>query len=131
MVFFMPESKYLGKRPALIQTRSQEDFSGKVADHEDEVNQEDPHTDIPAKSFVSKMAVFPQVERQLNWFKLFCRPFVLLTYPTVLWVISLLSILLIVRVASFTEWRLRGVSSSALRSVKCLEKRIIFQLLQY
>jgi hypothetical protein len=87
MVFLMPETKYLGKRPALIASRSHEDVSGKLADHEDEVIQEEPHTDIPEKSLFAKMAVFPQVERQLNWFKLFCRPFVLLTFPTVLWVI--------------------------------------------
>jgi hypothetical protein len=86
MVFFMPESKYLGKRPALIQARSQEDFSTKLADHEGEVIQEDLHANIAERSFVAKMAVFPQVERKLNWFKLFCRPFVLLTFPTVLWV---------------------------------------------
>jgi hypothetical protein len=86
MVLFRPESKYLGKRPALVQTRSQEDFSTKLAHHEGEAIQEDHNTDRPKRSFVAKMAVFPQVERQLNWFKLFCRPFVLLTFPTVLWV---------------------------------------------
>jgi len=102
MIFFMPETKYTAERPSLETV--QVEIS---SPHKTEI-------DIAEKLLVSKrnfwenMAVFHQVEWHLNWFKLFCRPFVLWAFPTVLWVRRYPN-LSHIRVVSSTEWLYPGV----------------------
>jgi hypothetical protein len=100
----MPETKYTAERPSLETVRMEIPSPHKTSEEVDIAEK----LLVPKRNLWENVAVFPQVEWHLNWFKLFCRPFVLLTFPTVLWVRRYPN-LSHIRVVSSTEWPYPGV----------------------
>ncbi|KAI1612435.1 major facilitator superfamily domain-containing protein [Exophiala viscosa] len=107
--FTMPETAYWGSRPE-ISLRLLHEGDGTVVSESPEKDnapsdnvsvekkgaQVEPHTDgavevglmhkqTPKRPYIREMHPFPVVNSTLSLGKLFLRPFVLLTYPTVLW----------------------------------------------
>jgi len=104
MIFFMPETKYTASRSTI------ETIQADYSNHE-KTEGESETTEtvlVPKRTFWENMAIFPQVQWELSWVKLFCRPFVLLAFPTVLWVRSV-RVFLMFRVVLSMEWPWHGV----------------------
>ena len=96
LIFFMPETKFTGPRPMILPpeaddgrvTQTHTTSSEKAtSDHFEESIS--AHTmeevTIPKKSYFSSLAFCAGVDHTVNLRKTFLRPFVLMSYPTVLW----------------------------------------------
>ena len=97
LIFFMPETKFTGRRPAILGP-DVDDGQGEWAhsdspekaksDHQEEpvgsVSRNEAES-IPKKSYLSSLAFCAGVDHTVSLPKTFLRPFVLMTYPTVLW----------------------------------------------
>lgn len=68
MLVYLPETLYLEQRPT-IATLSQNGGDGIV----------------PKKTWRDECRLFHKINRDVRFWKIFCRPFVLLAYPTILW----------------------------------------------
>lgn len=83
----MPETKYAGSRPSII-PRSDEDQKETVALH-DEKGLGEPvvsvESQVQKKGIIQEMAFWSKPDPSVSLTKCFLRPFVLLTYPTVVW----------------------------------------------
>ena len=78
MFFFMPETRYIGKRPQILPTRPMtEDLKSGPVEEIEEI--------YTKKSHVHGLMPWGSSDPNVNIFKVFLRPFVLFTYPTVLW----------------------------------------------
>lgn len=97
MFVAMPESKYTGERlnvQALINEQSEDaegavDISNfkepKVAHVEDCNSETEESTQVPKNPYSRLLMPFSSIDKETSIFKLFCRPFLLVAYPTVLW----------------------------------------------
>lgn len=99
LIFFMPETKFTGPRPKIMLSASDKENEEKVLPESSEkglsdhfeasdirVRPEDSQTvPIPKQSYVSSLAFCAGNDRTVSYRKTFLRPFVLMTYPTVLW----------------------------------------------
>jgi MFS family permease len=97
LIFFMPETKFTGPRPVILppgvhdgeSAQAHSNSSEKaISDHFEEpiasaVMNEAATT--PKKSYLSSLAFCAGVDHTVDLRKTFLRPFVLMTYPTVLW----------------------------------------------
>lgn len=101
MFFFMPETKFTGYRPVLValddDSAIRDDQKPGGSDHRENVAtvlrediiEEDRSRSLKKKTFVQELAYCSTTESQLNLFKIFLRPFVLMAFPTVLWASAL------------------------------------------
>ncbi|KAI6780266.1 uncharacterized protein J7T54_003045 [Emericellopsis cladophorae] len=92
MIFFMPETMYRGARPSSTPLDDAEDVKGVNVEKVEDAgasNSGDPSagtvTGPPKKSFLRSLALWEKPDARVSLRKVFLRPFVLLTYPTVLW----------------------------------------------
>lgn len=82
MFFFMPETKFTGTRPSVIVA---------AAAKGDQVIEKGPaHVEVvdstqKKRSYISELAPWGHADPNVNLWKIFLRPFVLLAYPTVVW----------------------------------------------
>ncbi|KAL3470313.1 major facilitator superfamily domain-containing protein [Aspergillus californicus] len=100
MALFMPETKFTGERPVI-----RREMGGDEHDVGDEKGSSDHreavegdcsrgppgclHGSSPAKkNFLQELAFCSVVDREISIWRLFIRPFILMAYPTVLWVSS-------------------------------------------
>lgn len=106
MFFFMPETRYLGSRPVIrplsdgritveapdskcgvetIENASKNTTSQAIPDSSQVERVPTATTAIQKRSFLSRLALWDAPDKNRNLGKDFLRPFVLLTYPTILW----------------------------------------------
>ncbi|KAK9782962.1 putative Major facilitator superfamily (MFS) profile domain-containing protein [Seiridium cardinale] len=103
MFLLMPETRYLGSRPVISLTSNGlsaaekprgkegiekvENVSGKATGSFEGAGLEHvpPQNQIPKRSFLVHLALFEAPDKNASLRKDFLRPFVLLTYPTILW----------------------------------------------
>jgi MFS family permease len=97
LIFFMPETKFTGPRPVIApgiesgkDTKTHSEPSDKAtSDHFEEpmasVTIIDAQTLVPKKPYLSCHAFCAGIDHTVNLRKAFLRPFILMTYPTVLW----------------------------------------------
>jgi MFS family permease len=97
LIFFMPETKFTGPRPVIApgmesgkDTKTNSESSDKAtSDHFEEpmasVTIVDAQAPVPKKSYLSSLAFCAGIDHTVNLRKTFLRPFILMTYPTVLW----------------------------------------------
>jgi MFS family permease len=99
LIFFMPETEFTGPRPEIILSTPDEaheekglsDSSEKAtSDHIEapgiRVKVDESHTTpITKKSYLSSLAFCAGIDSTVTYRKTFLRPFILMTYPTVLW----------------------------------------------
>ena len=97
LIFFMPETKFTGPRPVILppgtdggeNTQTHSNSSEKASsDHFEEPVASVTIADaapIPKKSYISSLAFCARVDHTVNLRQTFLRPFILMTYPTVLW----------------------------------------------
>ena len=99
LIFFMPETKFTGPRPEIILSASDEEHEEKVLSESSEKalsdhfeasgirvrTDESQASPIPKMSYLSSLAFCAGIDRTVTYRKTFLRPFVLMTYPTVLW----------------------------------------------
>lgn len=91
MFFFMPETKYTGVRPSTAFVCEQpkqhevmiENVSAGKHNSTNEVESASPRP--PKKSFIRELALWERPDLSVSLLRTFLRPFILLTYPTVLW----------------------------------------------
>lgn len=89
MFFFMPETKYRGVRPMTTlqsdanQENGEKAFVQKIEDKD--ACAEDVSLPTPKRRFISELAVWQKPDPDVNLYKVFLRPFVLISYPTILW----------------------------------------------
>lgn len=87
ILFTMPETKYTGPRPTTIP--HQTEFGKASAAHFDEKISQAPaigeQGQVRKKSFLEEMIFWSKPDPTVSLRKTFLRPFVLLTYPTVMW----------------------------------------------
>ncbi|PMD39451.1 MFS general substrate transporter, partial [Hyaloscypha variabilis F] len=74
LIFFMPETKFLGVRPQILAVENPSD------EHDSSQAFE-----IPRKSYFKSLAFCSVVDPNVSLRKTFLRPFVLMAYPTVIW----------------------------------------------
>ncbi|KAJ5183081.1 hypothetical protein N7492_000697 [Penicillium capsulatum] len=80
MFFYMPETKFTGRRPVISHSDRGEANPGK-----DGVIVENPTDSIPRKTWLEEMKFWSRGDPDVNLLHVFLRPFVLLAYPTVVW----------------------------------------------
>lgn len=89
----MPETKYTGRRPAIV-THSDGPGSADGNQHDEKMTTsksriEEPVSSVEVltqkKSFIAEMAFWSKPDPSVSLVRAFLRPFILLTYPTVLW----------------------------------------------
>ncbi|ETS81161.1 hypothetical protein PFICI_06163 [Pestalotiopsis fici W106-1] len=103
MFFFMPESRYLGARPTVSLAPSGPTPAAQARDKGgvemvEDVRETRPHAKtlvaaqktslgevVPKQSFGRNLALWEAPDKNAGLAKDFLRPFILLTYPTVLW----------------------------------------------
>lgn len=99
LVFFMPETKFTGPRPEIILPARDEEKEEKVLSESSAKSMslhvksssirigedESQTTPIPKKSYLSSLAFCSGNDHSVSYRKTFLRPFILMTYPTVLW----------------------------------------------
>jgi MFS family permease len=97
LIFFMPETKFLGVRPQILAAAQSDEPAEKEQPDEgaktrvDQVeNSSDEHDsnqafEIPRKSYFKSLAFCSVVDPNVSLRKTFLRPFVLMAYPTVIW----------------------------------------------
>lgn len=94
LIFFMPETKFTGIRPQIMGEQItnhpeevQPDVKTEVGQIEisSDVNDSAPEFNVQQKSYWKSFAFCPEVDHNVSLEKTFLRPFVLMTYPTVIW----------------------------------------------
>jgi hypothetical protein len=94
MFFFMPETLYTGKRPTITPAKNEKesDFEPKIdiiGDFKQEAVESDMETQIdqhvPKRSYVKELALWGKPDHDVSLWKVFLRPFILYSYPTVIW----------------------------------------------
>jgi MFS family permease len=97
LIFFMPETKFTGPRPVILpgvnnnnDNKTHSEASDKAtSDHFEEpivaVTNIDSQSSVPKKSYLSSLAFCSEVDQTVSLRRTFLRPFILMTYPTVLW----------------------------------------------
>ncbi|KAB5545739.1 major facilitator superfamily domain-containing protein [Coniochaeta sp. 2T2.1] len=93
MFFTMPETKYRGNRPENIWNADEVDeiaeksFAQTVEDtaKSDSASVEAAPVEVPKHSYLSELRFWGKSDPDVNLRKVFLRPFVLVTYPTVIW----------------------------------------------
>ena len=98
LIFFMPETKFTSPRPVVFvpgmesggDTKTQPESSDKAtSDHFEEpvpsVTTADAQNPVPQKSYLNSLAFCSGIDHTVNLRKTLLRPFILMTYPTVLW----------------------------------------------
>lgn len=94
LIFFMPETKFTGIRPQIMGEQItnhpeevQPDVKTEVGQIEisSDVNDSAPEFNVQQKSYWKSLAFCPEVDHNVSLKKTFLRPFVLMTYPTVIW----------------------------------------------
>ncbi|KAH7147173.1 major facilitator superfamily domain-containing protein [Dactylonectria estremocensis] len=93
MFFFMPETKYRGQRPGnalnedTIQQNGEKSFAQIIEDTRiaHSAGVEAASVATPKHSCLSKLRPWQKVDPHVSLRKVFLRPFVLVSYPTVLW----------------------------------------------
>ncbi|KKY16545.1 putative cycloheximide resistance [Phaeomoniella chlamydospora] len=85
--FFMPETKYTGYRPSIFPSSTVQETSAKEAATSVEATDSnlDPPTTLPKKTYLQELKPWTTSDPNVNLLKTFVRPFILYTYPTVLW----------------------------------------------
>ncbi|PCG93378.1 Major facilitator superfamily domain, general substrate transporter [Penicillium occitanis (nom. inval.)] len=101
MFFLMPETKFTGYRPVLVAVENdpsiRDDLKPIGSEHRenvaidlrDDIIEQERSRSPKKKTFVQDLAYYSTTESQLNLFKIFLRPFVLMVFPTVLWASAL------------------------------------------
>lgn len=89
MIVAMPETLYSGPRPSIIPWPD-DDPKPTGGTQETATDANGRHStlelgSLPARSYLSQLALFSAPDPGASFFRAFCRPFVLVTYPTVLW----------------------------------------------
>ena len=93
MIFFMPETKFTGERPSVNEIL---DMADVLATHKESDAALSEFTHTPAqttneaavtekRSNLRRLVPWSGNDRNVSWGKVFCRPFVLALYPTVLY----------------------------------------------
>lgn len=90
MFFFMPETKFTGTRPSILlpedTNKDKEDIPVIVnVEDRDKSSTVATSSTIPKRSFVNELALWKKPDPNVNLLRVFLRPFVLVSYPTVLW----------------------------------------------
>jgi MFS family permease len=94
LIFFMPETKFTGIRPQVMgeQTTNQpEKVQPDVKTEVDQIerlsngNESAPEFNVQQKTYWKTLAFCPEIDHNVSLRKTFLRPFVLMTYPTVIW----------------------------------------------
>ncbi|KAG9234662.1 major facilitator superfamily domain-containing protein [Amylocarpus encephaloides] len=97
LIFYMPETKFLGKRPQILppgvseetleksETQYIENAISDGCGTGDETGDTDLHSVIPKRSYLQNLSIFSHPDPTINLRKTFFRPFVLMAYPTVIW----------------------------------------------
>jgi MFS family permease len=92
LIFAMPETKFTGPRPQINSGPAHgisrpDNHSKTEVDHIDRAseNASSIQESIPKKSYLQSLSFCSQVDHSVSLWKTFLRPFVLMTYPTVLW----------------------------------------------
>lgn len=94
LIFFMPETKFTGIRPQIMGeqiTNQPEEVQPDVKTEVDQIerssdgNDSTPEFNIQQKSYWKSLAFCPGVDHNVSLKKTFLRPFVSMTYPTVIW----------------------------------------------
>jgi MFS family permease len=97
LVFFMPETKYMGTRPQIMGSEQTSEKLEKVekdnnvktefdqVERPSDANESIQGFQVPLKSYWKNLAFCSQVDHGVSLRKTFLRPFVLMTYPTVVW----------------------------------------------
>jgi MFS family permease len=95
LVFFMPETKFIGIRPQIMgpdQSASQpEEVHPNVKTEVDQIERSSDGSNsihgfnVQRKSYFKSLAFCSEVDHNVSLRKTFLRPFVLITYPTVIW----------------------------------------------
>jgi hypothetical protein len=80
--FFFPETRYVRKLVAPGE-RTVGEF--KAREHNVEETTESLSSEIPKITFLQSLKPWTSINREVNWFKLFLRPWPLLIYPAVLY----------------------------------------------
>jgi MFS family permease len=83
MFFFMPETKYTSPRPEILRTNEVYELSEKTPPSHVEEKGEEVQT--TKTSTVRQLKPWGTSDANVNLLKVFLRPFVLVSYPTVLW----------------------------------------------
>ncbi|KAL6851395.1 hypothetical protein ACO1O0_008523 [Amphichorda felina] len=85
--FFMPETKYTGPRPSILPPANPVGGGGegKRDKESTQISAEDHCADIPKKTWADELKFWSRGDPDVNLLHAFARPFVLLTYPTVVW----------------------------------------------
>jgi MFS family permease len=101
MVLFMPETKFTGHRPVLVTLENNLSIRGDqksggsehredlVVDLRKDIIEEERSGSPKKKTFIQELAYCSTTDSQVNLFKIFLRPFVLMAFPTVLWASAL------------------------------------------
>ncbi|KAG4412730.1 hypothetical protein IFR04_014127 [Cadophora malorum] len=79
LIFAMPETKFIGNRPQIKAPQASSDEKRSCNDRASVQSQ------VPKKSYFQSLAFCPVVDHSVSLRKTFLRPFVLMSYPTVLW----------------------------------------------
>jgi MFS family permease len=90
MFFFMPETKFDGPRPSILPVESDEKVDKELSDHVENlsnghVQAKDNTPEVPKRSYIQSLAIWSPPDQSVNLLHVFLRPFILLTYPTVVW----------------------------------------------
>lgn len=84
--FFMPETMYLGARPSTsLEEEPLEEKSGSVSHVEVTGDTSVDTTPVPKKTFLQELSFWSATDPTVSLWQAFARPFVLLSYPTVVW----------------------------------------------
>lgn len=90
MLFFMPETKYMGSRSPNVPGQS--DIGARDTEKARSQTEEDIHSDhverpaaLQKESYLRGLASFGRADPNVSFVKVLLRPFVLVGYPTVLW----------------------------------------------
>jgi MFS family permease len=96
LIFSMPETKFLGSRPQIMLPEEQRNEVPKAEGRENRTKAEYSQsegaasdvistTKVPQKLYWKTLAFCSQVDHNVDLRKTFLRPFILMTYPTIVW----------------------------------------------
>ncbi|KAH9210421.1 major facilitator superfamily domain-containing protein [Leptodontidium sp. 2 PMI_412] len=93
LIFAMPETKFIGARPQIQPSRLSSDEKVETGNSKTEFTHFERasndggsvQSQVSKKSYLQSLAFCPVIDHSVSLRKTFLRPFVLMTYPTVLW----------------------------------------------
>ena len=86
MFFFMPETKYTGIRPTILQHAAENAVIEKDLTSASHVEiLEGDETPLKKRTFIQELAFWGSPDPNVSLLQVFMRPFALIAYPTILW----------------------------------------------